>query len=276
MSAARQRAPDGASFALMKLPSHRHIYPMWRKGRFARWGGSLTRRGVDVARYFTLRQYGSMEMALLMAIAFRDETDRKLPRLSRAELCATVRDSNTSGVPGVRRVTYNDGHRKSDRWQATIHPRGHRKKLRSFAVSVHGEEEAYRLAVEARRQFLIQLTEYIEDGDHEPAPRPVLQRPRLKDAPVESPYPPSSTRKVDKVKVHKVHNRAYAKNGSVYLNVYWCASMTGPDGHLLQRRFPIKRLGEDEAKRRAVEQRRIWERQFGRRKNGKTSRKGDR
>lgn len=264
--------PDRSSFALMVLPSHRCIRPIWEKGRFARWHVGIGRRGVIVTRYFNLRRYGSMEVALLMALAFRDEVDSKLPRLSQAERFATVRESNTSGVPGVIRVTYKPQQNKSDCWRAVINRKGHPRKVRSFAVSVHGEEGAYRLAVEARRQLLVQmLNEQTDDGCDGKASDALLQRPSLKEAPVENPYPPSLSCEIPGV--HKLHSTAYAEDGSVYLNDYWCAWIAHPDGYGLRRRFPIKRLGEDEAKRRAIEQRRIWERQFRRSKSRKASKR---
>ena len=44
---------------------------------------------------------------------------------------------------------------------------------------------------------------------------------------------------------------------------YWKAEITNNDGVRLDKKFSINKLGNDEAKRLAIEQRRIWEEEYG-------------
>lgn len=114
------------------------------------WQVRLRQRGVRVSRFFSDARWGSREAALRTAIEFRD---RILARRSTETIRVqeTVTTRNQSGVVGVSRIenlSSNGTHYTS--WQATwSEPDGSRKRVR-YSVLRYGDEEAFRLACEAR------------------------------------------------------------------------------------------------------------------------------
>ncbi|MBI1906387.1 MAG: hypothetical protein HYS20_09170 [Rhodocyclales bacterium] len=101
------------------------------------------------------------------ALALRDEVDRETPLLSKREWCATLRTTNTSGVPGVRRVSDRTGehwikdkrprpdgsYRVRPYWTAVIEREDGAPLRRYFSVPRHGDSEARRLAIAQRQAW---------------------------------------------------------------------------------------------------------------------------
>lgn len=69
--------------------------------------------------------------------------------------------TNTSGVPGVQFIRLRNQPKGS--WQARHKLPDGRQRTKTFAVQKYGEREAFRLAVEARREMLdaIENTPYL-------------------------------------------------------------------------------------------------------------------
>lgn len=65
-----------------------------------------------------------------------------------------IRSDNSSGIQGVSRwETTRRGTQKVSMWRATAHDRNGKQVIKTFSISKYGEEEAFRLALEARQQM---------------------------------------------------------------------------------------------------------------------------
>jgi hypothetical protein len=130
------------------------------------WRVSIS-RGTPARRFrkhFPDQDYGGAAQALAAAQAWRAEIERQHPRPSRSQLAKGLNTRNTSGKAGVSRTAKPSRHvdgsaTVTDYWLAKS-PRGLKPaRSRIFSVSKHGEQEAYRLAVEARLAFEAMLDE---------------------------------------------------------------------------------------------------------------------
>ena len=120
------------------------------------WVVSFRRRGQLHDKRFYDLSLGGSAAAKAAAIAWRDAQLEQIETLSMREFHAQVRSNNTSGVPGVHFIkTFQQ---PMGVWQAKIKlPDGH-KVHKSFSVRRCGYDEAYALAVNARKE-LLQLIE---------------------------------------------------------------------------------------------------------------------
>ena len=67
---------------------------------------------------------------------------------------SSKRSDNTTGVVGVTRwVTTRRGGQKVEMWRAFINDNKGKQKIKTFSINKYGEEEAYKLACEARKQM---------------------------------------------------------------------------------------------------------------------------
>lgn len=144
----RQRPPgepDGDTAAqtasLLRVDDPAHGEP-------AGWTATVLRDGRSVARHFPDERYGGMA-------ASRAEAERfaaGLPTTDREELALMrrlrPRRNCRSGLPGVSRFIRKPS--GTAFWVAYWDDAQGRKIQRKFSVSVHGEEEARRLAIDAR------------------------------------------------------------------------------------------------------------------------------
>ena len=110
------------------------------------------------AKSFAFSRYADEEAALAAAQAWRDEMERLHPKLTKKKHATKLIKSNTSGKTGVMRVSAIS--RRTDgteivicSWQAKSPAAIKPRRTRSFSVEKNGEQEAYRLAVEARLAF---------------------------------------------------------------------------------------------------------------------------
>ncbi len=115
------------------------------------WQVRLQRRGTRYAKYFADRRFGGTGASLAAARAWRDDLLKTFAEDDRARVCSKS-SRNSSGVVGVSKVTISGGNGVIYYfWQATWSPSpGQRRSIR-FSVKKHGDEEAFRLAVEARQ-----------------------------------------------------------------------------------------------------------------------------
>ena len=116
----------------------------------------MQRRGKKTERFFSDNAYGGKRGALNAAKDFRDQLEIQLRKYSVKELAQTPSKRNKSGVVGVRLHQQKDvrGDYEYQYWYWVAQwTDGHgRRRTRSFSVHQHGDEEAYRLACEARKK----------------------------------------------------------------------------------------------------------------------------
>lgn len=116
------------------------------------WQVRLQRRGKRFAKYFADRGHGGRDASFAAAKVWRDELLKTFSDDDRARVCARS-TRNSSGVVGVSKVTITGPNGTVYYfWQATWSPApGQRRSIR-FSVKKHGDEEAFRLAVQAREK----------------------------------------------------------------------------------------------------------------------------
>ncbi len=123
----------------------------------------IMRRGKRHSAFFAFDQYGGKRNALAAARAHRDELESRLRSYSPKRLAQVPRANNTSGIAGVRRVDETDARWESkptySYWVAQWSPRKGVRKTKRFSVEKYGEEEAYRLAVLARKRGVASMSQ---------------------------------------------------------------------------------------------------------------------
>jgi len=116
----------------------------------------ITRKGKMTSEYFQDSEHGGKRKALDAARKYRDSLEAKLKAYTPKELSKKVRSNNTSGVVGVRYVEESD-----PRWPskptygyyvAQWSPEKGVRKTKRFSIEKYGEDEAYRLALQARKK----------------------------------------------------------------------------------------------------------------------------
>ncbi|MFN3985913.1 MAG: AP2/ERF family transcription factor [Rhodocyclaceae bacterium] len=250
------------------------ISPYLDKGHEQRgWKLNIRRRGVLFYRSFNARDFGGLDGALQAALAVREEIIRDHPLMSKREWCATLRTTNTSGVPGVQRVRDRTG----EHWKAKVNfPDGHQK-TRQFSINKYGGDGAHRLAIEARRKLLA-LVEGTVAMHHPDVPEPDHDDPAIPhfDQVVRvaaddlGPNPLAPPVACEVVGVHLTHikDKKPSPDGSFRVTPYWTATMelsTESDrSRPLRRYFSVLRYGDEEARRLAIAQRHAWEAQQAR------------
>ena len=121
------------------------------------WQVRLQRNGVRFARFFADVSWGGRLSALTRAIQFRDRLLSRLERQDdgRARRHTLPAARNRSGVVGVARVvSIGANGDRYEFWQASWSPEpGVRRRIR-FSILRHGDQEAFRLACDARAQGL--------------------------------------------------------------------------------------------------------------------------
>jgi hypothetical protein len=148
-----------------KSAAKRPLYGIHRvdnaKNHTHAWIVTLQRRNKIWCKYFSDGKFGSKPKALAAAKAFRDSTLDANPPMSRADYASIRRRNNKSGVVGVCRhvsIEVRDGRKvKQPYWIAFWPLEGKRVGRAKFAVSRHGEDKAFKLAVAARKTALKEL-----------------------------------------------------------------------------------------------------------------------
>ena len=120
------------------------------------WEVRMQRRGKKTEKFFSDNKHGGKREALKAAKEFRDALEKKSRKYTVKELASKPSKRNKSGVVGVRLH-----HQKDTRgdyiyyywyWVAQWTDGRGRRRTKSFSVHTYGDEEAYRLACEARRK----------------------------------------------------------------------------------------------------------------------------
>lgn len=119
------------------------------------WLVQITRSGSHQRKYFSDLSWGGKQNALLEARQFRDVLLRRSRLMSKVEYVSILRKSNRSGIAGVcRAIGETRTGAKVAYWIAFWPKEGGLRGSAKFSVSKYGEENAFRLAVEARENGL--------------------------------------------------------------------------------------------------------------------------
>ncbi|MFK7765770.1 MAG: AP2/ERF family transcription factor [Mariniblastus sp.] len=118
------------------------------------WQVRIQRRGVRTEKFFSDAVHGGKRAALQWAKEFRDELEQASSKFTVEELSEVPSARNRSGIVGVRL------HHQKDRrgefeyyywyWVAQWTDGHGKRRTKSFSVHQYGDDEAYRLACEAR------------------------------------------------------------------------------------------------------------------------------
>lgn len=116
------------------------------------WVVNFTRDGKRYSKRFYEPMYGGSKKARQAAIAWRDQMLAQTPAMTVVQFSQKVRSNNTSGVPGV---TFHQTPRQPEGiWQAGLTLANGKRLRKSFSVLLHGHQQAFDLAVAARRTML--------------------------------------------------------------------------------------------------------------------------
>jgi hypothetical protein len=117
------------------------------------WQVRLQRRGVKFGKFFADRQHGGIQDAYRAARLWRDDlVARFAAEENQARICRPSA-RNSSGVVGVSKIRVIASSGASYWfWQAAWCPAPGERRCVKFSVKRHGDRQAFRLAVEARRE----------------------------------------------------------------------------------------------------------------------------
>ena len=116
------------------------------------WVVHFSRDGKLHYKRFYEPMYGGSAKARAAAKAWRNAQLKATTPLTLVEFCQKKRSNNTSGVPGV--CLMFSARQPLGFWQAKLTIGGGKYKSKSFSISAHGDEGAFKLAVAARQQLL--------------------------------------------------------------------------------------------------------------------------
>jgi len=116
----------------------------------------VMRKGKRASQFFPDAEYGGKRKALVAAKKQRDLFEQKMRGYTAKQLSQKERSNNTSGIVGIRRVDETDYRWESKPtygyWVAQWSPKKGVRKTKRYSVEKYGEDEAYRLAVLARKR----------------------------------------------------------------------------------------------------------------------------
>ena len=126
------------------------------------WTVRLHRAGKVFEQFFGDVAHGGKQAALLAAREIRDAKEKEMPTYSKREIAEIITRRNTSGVRGVRikkaRHVLADGEETFYlSAEASWSPRPNVVKKRSFSLDTHGDDGAWKLALKARKDGLLDL-----------------------------------------------------------------------------------------------------------------------
>jgi hypothetical protein len=117
----------------------------------------LYRQGALFQEYFSFKDHGGEDGALVAAQAYWTEVRQSFPKLSRKQSMQVERRKTRTGKVGVTRVTQKLKGFEYDFWRATWTDWRGARRIRVFSVNKYGEAEARKLAEAARQKGLDDL-----------------------------------------------------------------------------------------------------------------------
>lgn len=130
------------------------------EGKRGSWKVSIGRHGVLYEKRFSDATAGGENAALAAAIRYRDRLLTSIQPITMRERYEQHRRNNTSGVPGVR-LRKERG--VAIAWRTSITLRK-KEQAQSFSIRQYGYEQAFEMAVAARKKMLEQVLAQIKDG----------------------------------------------------------------------------------------------------------------
>lgn len=124
------------------------------------WQVRIQRKGVRYGRFFSDREWGGSDEALEVALQYRDRIIAHSERLGQSEAHSTrshrfVGRRNNSGMVGVSRISQTSSKGVTYVfWQASWTDRDGARKTVRYSVLKLGEDEAFRLACNAREKAM--------------------------------------------------------------------------------------------------------------------------
>jgi hypothetical protein len=120
------------------------------------WWVRLRRQGETLSKFFKDSDYPSKAAALKAAREHYRQLVKENPKTSRREF-AERKTARSSEIVGVQRVvSIRFGH-EYEHWKARWSPKKGVRRVKTFSVDFYGEEEAKRLAIEARQKGLEEM-----------------------------------------------------------------------------------------------------------------------
>ncbi len=117
------------------------------------WQVRLARGGRRFTKFFSDARYAGPASALEAAKAYRDRLIERLPEPERSGAAGKLTRRNVSGVVGVSRIVVRMASgARYEFWQATWSSEPGVRKRVKFSIARYGEEQAFELACEARRE----------------------------------------------------------------------------------------------------------------------------
>ena len=136
------------------------------------WQVRLQRNGVKHSRFFSDSEWGGESKAFATAQQFRDlllaHAERMVYRRTTVRTQTMITDRNSNGVIGVSRISQTSSNGSEYHfWQAAWLPEVGRRESFRYSVLKFGDEEAFRIACEAREAGLKGETPPNPDPDSE-------------------------------------------------------------------------------------------------------------
>ena len=132
------------------------------KNRVDGWQVRLQRRSEKFSKSFKDSDYKNKDAALKAARKFHNQLCKEHPKLTPQEH-AERKTVRTGEIIGVRRLLKVDKRWSEEHiyevWEAKWSHKKYQRKVRTFSIEKYGEEEAKRLAIEARLQGLAEMGE---------------------------------------------------------------------------------------------------------------------
>ncbi len=127
------------------------------KGKvYGGWEVRMQRRGKKTEKFFSDNAFGGKRSSLDAAKAYRDQLEASARKYTVKELAKLPSKRNKSGTVGVRLHKQVDSRGDYEYhywyWVAQWTDGHGRRRTKSFSVHTYGDDEAYRLASEARRK----------------------------------------------------------------------------------------------------------------------------
>lgn len=133
------------------------------------WRVVIRRQHLQLRPHFTDSAYGSKELALAAAVAWRDQKEAELSGVDYVVWQREwMRAHNKSGTVGVYRNinTKKRGDRiiQQAQWMAYWKNTNGKRSVRSFNVSKYGEEGAKQLAIQARQDGMADMARQLQSA----------------------------------------------------------------------------------------------------------------
>ncbi len=118
------------------------------------WFVRKRHQGRTHSKFFSDSRYGSKDKAFEAATSYRAQLDEKYPLPQTRAYRSAAQKNNTTGVVGVSETYMRSRNgKKIPCFTVTWRPQKGVSRTKKFSIPAHGRDEAFRLAVDFRRQM---------------------------------------------------------------------------------------------------------------------------